>query len=311
MTENNHIKRVVVVLSGKGGVGKSTVACQLALSLAANADGDRPLNVGILDIDITGPSVPKICGVEQSSVMYAQDSTTWLPVEAQTGVDNVTLKVMSIAFLLNNAGDAVIWRGPRKDAMIRQFITNVAWGELDYLIVDTPPGTSDEHLTLCECLKDHLLVSKHVTQDEEESEFVGPVVGAVVVTTPQQVATDDVKKELSFCAKLKLRCLGVVENMSGFVCPHCEECHQIFSKGGGARLAAQYGVPFLGAIPIDPMISMLQDLGRRIGATTVTRSEVQATDSAKPHQTVSVLKIIVDSIITQTDRAEELMRQEQ
>ena len=328
MTESNCIKRVIIVLSGKGGVGKSTVACQLALSLAASSQpGERPLRVGILDIDITGPSVPKICGVEGASVLYGPDNTTWVPVEASTGLtsdstqtERVSVKVMSIAFLLNNTTDAVIWRGPRKDAIIRQFISNVIWGELDYLIVDTPPGTSDEHLTLCECLKDQLMVSSHVISQEKQRQVegeaaIGPVVGAVVVTTPQQVATDDVKKELSFCAKLKLRCLGVVENMSGFVCPSCATCTTIFGKGGGAQLAAQYGIPFLGAIPIDPMISMLQDLGRRIGDIS-TKSDVAMVDSettggsAKHNQTVFALQKIIHAILMQIDRAEESLRQQ-
>jgi Mrp family chromosome partitioning ATPase len=240
-------KHIIIVISGKGGVGKSTVACQLALSLAHA--GSR---VGVLDVDICGPSVPKICGIDAQSVKNSDKG--WIPAElANAGKADAPpgppLKVMSIAFLLPSANDAVVWRGPRKDAMIKQFIDNVIWGPLDYLIVDTPPGTSDEHLTLCEYLKGY-----------------SPT-GAVVVTTPQNVSTDDVRKELSFCAKLKLRCLGIVENMAGFVCPCCGEVSDIFSRGGGEKLAEMYETPFLGRIPIDPAISLAEDEGRYFAAT--------------------------------------------
>lgn len=245
------VKHIVVVLSGKGGVGKSTVACQLALALA----GVHRARVGILDVDICGPSVPKIVGAEDRPVTSGP-SGRWLPVALDlAGSDPDSdaagtaaaapppLKVMSIAYLLPSATDAVVWRGPRKDAMIKQFIEDVEWGDLDYLIVDTPPGTSDEHMTLCEALAQY------------------QPAGAIVVTTPQSVSTDDVRKELSFCAKLKLRVLGIVENMSGFVCPHCSECTAIFSKGGGRQLAAQYECPFLGEVPIDPAIAIAEDSG--------------------------------------------------
>uniref|UniRef100_A0A0A9WV55 Cytosolic Fe-S cluster assembly factor NUBP2 n=1 Tax=Lygus hesperus TaxID=30085 RepID=A0A0A9WV55_LYGHE len=156
---------------------------------------------------------------------------------------------MSIAYLLSSDKDAVVWRGPKKDAMIKQFINDVKWGSLDYLIIDTPPGTSDEHLTLCEILAEY-----------------NPT-GAVIITTPQEVATDDVKKELSFCHKLHIRCLGIVENMSGFVCPHCAHCTDIFSRGGGQRLAERYEVAYLGAIPIDPQLAIAEDQGRAFVTT--------------------------------------------
>ena len=237
-------RHVILVLSGKGGVGKSTVACQLAMALAHS---DPPQRVGILDVDICGPSVPKICGVERSSVTSGDNG--WEPVQALTPeqvAQGRSLGVMSIAFLLPSATDAVVWRGPRKDAMIKQFITNVNWGRLDYLIVDTPPGTSDEHMTLCEVLRGF-----------------NPT-GAVVVTTPQDVSTDDVRKELSFCAKLKMRCLGIVENMAGFACPCCGEVTDIFGRGGGEKLAEMYQCPFLGRIPIEPTVSLLEDQGKFI-----------------------------------------------
>lgn len=152
---------------------------------------------------------------------------------------------MSIAFLLGSPDDAVVWRGPKKHAMIRQFLEDVFWSDLDVLIVDTPPGTSDEHITLAELLK------------------LNPACdGAVIVTTPQGVSVSDVKKEINFCQKLSIPVLGVVENMSGFACPCCHEITYIFSQGGGAQLAVQYKVPFLGAIPIDPKLGECEEQGK-------------------------------------------------
>ncbi|KAI8080991.1 cytosolic Fe-S cluster assembly factor CFD1 [Thamnidium elegans] len=187
------IKNIVLVLSGKGGVGKSSVTTQLALSLV-----DQGKKVGVLDIDLTGPSIPRMLGLDGMKVHQA--SQGWVPVYADA---NQRLSCMSIGFLLTNKNDSVVWRGPKKNAMIKQFLQDVYWGELDYLLIDTPPGTSDEHIGIVEYLK----------------EFNPD--GAVIVTTPQGVAIADVRKEISFCNKVKLPILGVVENMSGFVCPHC------------------------------------------------------------------------------------------
>ena len=199
------VKRTILVLSGKGGVGKSTVATQLAFAFQ-NA-GQK---VGILDIDLCGPSVPKMLNLMDNEVHQCDEG--WLPVYT----DNTqTLAVMSIGFLLNNDNEAVVWRGPKKNAMIKQFLTDVAWRDRDILIIDTPPGTSDEHITVMESLRS-------VQVD-----------GAVLVTTPQAVAVGDVRREVTFCKKAKLKILGVVENMSGFVCPNCKDCTNIFSKGGG------------------------------------------------------------------------------
>lgn len=156
---------------------------------------------------------------------------------------------MSLGFLLRERGDAVVWRGPKKTAMVRQFLSDVLWGEIDYLLIDTPPGTSDEHISLAETLL--------------KNAFPGQVAGAVVVTTPQAVATADVKKELNFCTKTGINVIGVVENMSGFVCPNCSECTNVFSSGGGKVMAQEFGVRFLASVPIDPQFVMLVETGRK------------------------------------------------
>ncbi|KAI1197137.1 cytosolic Fe-S cluster assembly factor CFD1 [Nemania serpens] len=239
------IKHIVLVLSGKGGVGKSSVTTQLALSLSLSGH-----SVGVLDVDLTGPSMPRMFNIEDAKVTQAPGG--WLPVSVhaanpEKGVGE--LRCMSLGFLLRARGDAVVWRGPKKTAMIRQFLSDVLWGEMDYLLIDTPPGTSDEHISLAETLL-----------KEARS---GQVAGAVVVTTPQAVATADVRKELNFCAKTGIAVLGVVENMAGFVCPNCAECTDIFGKGGGQVMAADFNVPFLGRVPIDPQFVMLIETGRR------------------------------------------------
>ncbi|TAQ83969.1 hypothetical protein B7494_g7699 [Chlorociboria aeruginascens] len=192
------VKHIVLVLSGKGGVGKSSITTQLALSLSLSGH-----SVGILDIDLTGPSIPRLFNIETSKVTQAPGG--WIPVPVHTsdpasGIGS--LSCMSLGFLLKERGDAVVWRGPKKTAMVRQFLTDVLWGDLDYLLIDTPPGTSDEHISLAETLLKNALP--------------GQMAGAVVVTTPQSVSTADVKKELNFCAKTGINVIGVVENMSGF-----------------------------------------------------------------------------------------------
>lgn len=245
------VKNILLILSGKGGVGKSSVTTQLALSLALS--GKR---VGVLDIDLTGPSMPRFLGIEGRQVH--QSSNGWIPVyldpppslpkttASTDAIDSTTpgsLCCMSIGFLLKDRGDSVVWRGPKKTAMIRQFLTDVVWGDLDYLLIDTPPGTSDEHISIVEKLRDFPRVR-----------------GAVLVTTPQEVSTADVRKELSFCGKVGLAVRGVVENMSGYVCPCCEEVTYIFSSGGGEAMATRFGVPFLGKIPIEPkFVDMIED----------------------------------------------------
>jgi len=221
------IKHKVLVLSGKGGVGKSTFSAQLAFTLAASGR-----SVGLMDIDICGPSIPRMLGLVGQKVH--QSASGWSPVWL-----NENLGVMSIGFMLPGEDDAVIWRGPRKIGLIKQFLTDVDWGELDYLIIDTPPGTSDEHISIVQLLKE-----------------ASGVDGAVVITTPQEVAMADVRKELNFCAKTELPVLGVVENMSGFLCPCCGTRSDIFPAAGAgpAGMAASFGVPYLGALPIDPQL---------------------------------------------------------
>ncbi|MEN6537762.1 MAG: Mrp/NBP35 family ATP-binding protein, partial [Bryobacteraceae bacterium] len=191
------IKHKIVVLSGKGGVGKSTVAVNLAVSLGLAGN-----KVGILDVDIHGPSVPKMLHLED----HRLESNGQKLIPAEVG----NIKAISIGFLLQGADDAVIWRGPRKAGLIKQFVEEVNWGDLYYLIVDCPPGTGDEPLSVIQAL--------------------GNTDGAVVVTTPQDVALVDVRKSISFCQQLGLPVLGVIENMSGFVCPHCGEVADIFKS---------------------------------------------------------------------------------
>lgn len=222
------ISHKIVVLSGKGGVGKSTVAVNLAIGL--HLAGNR---VGLLDVDIHGPSIPTMLGLEKSQVLEGNGELQ--PVEL------AGMKVISLGFFLKDQDEAVIWRGPMKAGVITQFIRDVAWGELDYLIIDSPPGTGDEPLSVCQALEG--------------------ADGAVIVTTPQKVAAVDVRKSINFCHQLKLPVLGVIENMNGFVCPHCGEVTAVFRSGGGKQMADDMQVPFLGSVPIDPQIAEAGDSG--------------------------------------------------
>ena len=188
-----NIKHKILVLSGKGGVGKSTVAANLAVALSKSGN-----KVGLLDVDIHGPSIPTMFGLQDAAITPGKTENSITPIQISEN-----LKTMSIGFLLADKNDALIWRGPMKNSVIKQFLKDVEWGELDYLIADLPPGTGDEPLSLCQLIDD--------------------VDGAVVVTTPQEVALADVRKSINFCKKLKISVLGVIENMSGFVCPECGE----------------------------------------------------------------------------------------
>jgi Mrp family chromosome partitioning ATPase/predicted Fe-Mo cluster-binding NifX family protein len=225
------IGRKILVLSGKGGVGKSTVAANLAISLARAGK-----KVGLLDVDLHGPSIPKILGLDNRRL----DSNVTGRISPLQMGENLT--VVSVGFLLESDKDAVIWRGPRKFGLIRQFLKDVEWGRLDYLVIDSPPGTGDEPLAV--------------------AQLVGEGAWAVVVTTPQDVAIADVRRSVTFCNALHLRVAGIIENMSGLVCPHCGQSVDLFKTGGGERLAMEMGVPFLGRIPLDPRIVAGGDSGR-------------------------------------------------
>jgi Mrp family chromosome partitioning ATPase len=216
------IKHKILVLSGKGGVGKSTIAVNLAVALASSGR-----KVGLLDIDIHGPNVPKMLGAEGKRVGGGPD-------KLEPYIYSENLKLMSIGFLLQSPDSAVIWRGPLKWSVIKQFLKDVEWGELDYLVVDAPPGTGDEPLSIGQLIED--------------------ADGAIIVTTPQDVSILDVRKCVNFCRQLNLPVLGVVENMSGFACPHCGKTTDLFKKGGGEKMAVELGIPFLGAVPIDPAV---------------------------------------------------------
>jgi Mrp family chromosome partitioning ATPase len=229
------IKHKVLVLSGKGGVGKSTVAVNLATALAMAGK-----KVGLLDIDIHGPSVPQLLHIKNAQITGDEDGLCPVTIDYGDG----KLLVMSIGFLLPGRDDAVIWRGPRKFGLIRQFLKDVSWGELDYLVVDSPPGTGDEPLAVAELVED--------------------ADGAVIITTPQQVAVQDVRRCVMFCRDVNLPVLGVVENMSGFICPKCGEQLHIFGSDGGRKMAEEMGVPYLGPIPIEIEVVASGEQGRPI-----------------------------------------------
>nr|QSX72222.1 cytosolic Fe-S cluster assembly factor NUBP2 [Halisarca dujardinii] len=255
------VKHIILVLSGKGGVGKSTIASQVALALM-----DRGRKVGVLDVDLCGPSLPRMFGLEGKDIH--QSSAGWIPVYTDA---EKRLGVMSIGFLLEDKEDAVVWRGPKKNAMIKQFLTDVVWGEVDYLVIDTPPGTSDEHITVVENLRG-------LNPD-----------GVILVSTPQGVALADVQRELTFCRRTKLPVLGLVENMSGFVCPHCSECTNIFSTGGGQAFADKNGIPFLGTVPLDPTLAQCLEEGK---------SFVHTCRGSPSHDAVVAIAAKIDNDIT-------------
>lgn len=222
------VKHKIVVMSGKGGVGKTTVAANLACVLAEEGA------VGLVDADVTGPDIPKIMGVEDAHVKATETG-----MEPTVGPRDV--KVISMAQLVDR-DTAVVWRGPLKIKALKQMLSDVEWGELDYMVIDLPPGTSDEPLSIAQEIPD--------------------ADGAVVVTTPQEVALLDVRKSIAFAKAVKLRVLGIVENMSGMVCPHCGKTVDVFKVGGGEAAAKELGLPFLGRIPLDPRIVVGGDAGR-------------------------------------------------
>jgi ATP-binding protein involved in chromosome partitioning len=223
------IKNKLLVLSGKGGVGKSTVAVHLSVALS-----ERGFSTGLLDIDLHGPSIPQMLGLSGQKV--TAHGALLQPLSY-----NDKLKVMSMASIIGDQKTALIWRGPRKGGAIRQLLGDVLWGPLEFLVIDAPPGTGDEPLSVAQSI---------------------PGVKAIVVTTPQQVALQDVRRSLQFLDRVSLPILGIVENMSGLICPHCHEEIDLFKKGGGESLAREWGVPFLGRIPFDPGLVTEADAGR-------------------------------------------------
>lgn len=225
-----NIKHVIIVMSGKGGVGKSTVSSNLAAALSM-----KGYQTGIMDIDITGPNIPKMFGVEDEQ-LTVNEQRQLVPVTVPP-----SLKIMSMAFLLPEKDAPVMWRGPVKMGAIKQFIEDVCWGDLDYLVVDMPPGTGDEALSIVQ--------------------LIPKADGMVIVTTPQDVALLDSRKSLVFGAETHIPIIGIVENMSGFVCPHCGEVTNIFKSGGGEATAKDMNVQFLGRVPIEPGIVESGDSG--------------------------------------------------
>jgi ATP-binding protein involved in chromosome partitioning len=227
----NRIKHKIVVLSGKGGVGKSTVSVNIAVALALAGK-----KVGLLDVDVHGPSIPRLLSLQGSQPHMGEDFMEPVPWPYSPN-----LSVISLGFMLPSPEQAVIWRGPVKIGLIKQFVQDVCWGDLDFLVVDCPPGTGDEPLSALQTL--------------------GPEAMAVIVTTPQGVAVDDVRRSVSFCREVGNPVLGIVENMSGYACPHCGKVENIFNAGGGEALATEMGVPFLGRIPLDPEMVRAGDEG--------------------------------------------------
>lgn len=222
------IKHKILVGSGKGGVGKSTVAANLAVALMR-----RGYQVGLLDADITGPDIPKLLGIEDARLSGGPEGLQ--PASA------MGIKVVSMALLLESRNSAVVWRGPMKMSALKQFIQETNWGDLDFLIVDLPPGTSDEPISTIQLIPE--------------------IDGAVVVTTPQEVALLDSRKAVAMFQMMNVPVLGIVENMSGLVCPHCGECIDVFNRGDGEKAARELGVDFLGCIPIESDIGKLGDQG--------------------------------------------------
>jgi ATP-binding protein involved in chromosome partitioning len=224
----SHIKRKFIVMSGKGGVGKSSTAVNLAIALAL-----KGAQVGLMDVDLHGPDIPRMLGL--NGALDINEDQLLLP-KRYSG----NLTAVSVDSLTGGRDDALIWRGPVKYSVIQQFIGQVAWGSLDFLLIDAPPGTGDEPLTIAQTIPD---------------------AQAVIVTTPQEVSLSDVRKSINFCKTVKMPVFGLIENMSGLVCPHCDCQVDLFGTGGGERTAAQMDVPFLGKVPFDPEMVVCGDAG--------------------------------------------------
>jgi ATP-binding protein involved in chromosome partitioning len=225
------IKNKFIVLSGKGGVGKTSTSVNLAVALSK-----KGFKVGIMDVDLHGPDVPRMLGLE--GMLDLNENRKLNPMSYSEN-----LKAVSIESLTGNKDDAIIWRGPIKYSAIKQFIGDVEWGELDYLIIDSPPGTGDEPLTIAQTISD---------------------AKAIIVTTPQEVSLADVRKSINFCKTVKMEIFGLIENMSGFECPHCGKTINLYGSGGGEKTAQAMGVQFLGRIPFDPHVVQCGDSGTSI-----------------------------------------------
>ena len=246
----NKIGNIFIVMSGKGGVGKSSVSVNLTLALAK-----KGLKIGLMDIDIHGPDIPRMLGTQD--VLTTSSSQKLIPLEYTKN-----LKLISMESLMPSKDDAVIWRGPMKHAVIKQFIGDVDWGELDYLIIDAPPGTGDEPLSIAQTIKN---------------------AKAIIVTTPQEIALADVRKSIAFCKTVHLEITGIIENMSDSVCPHCGKEIKLFGSGGGEKMARSSNLPFLGRIPFDPNLVTCGDSGvpfiEKHPDTPVSHSFYNITDS--------------------------------
>jgi Mrp family chromosome partitioning ATPase/predicted Fe-Mo cluster-binding NifX family protein len=242
----SRIRNKLLVMSGKGGVGKSSVAAYLALGLAR-----RGFRVGLMDVDLHGPSIPHMLGLEGMCDVDREKQH----LSPMRYTDN--LGVMSIACLMPEPDAAIIWRGPVKHGVITQFVSDVEWGDLDYLVIDSPPGTGDEPLSVAQTVPD---------------------AQAVVVTTPQEVALADVRKSINFCRKANIEILGLVENMSGFVCPQCNAEVPLFSKGGGEKTAKQMNVRLLGNLPFDTSVVESGDAGKPVLEETASGPFIEALD---------------------------------
>jgi ATP-binding protein involved in chromosome partitioning len=225
------IKHKIAVMSGKGGVGKSTIAVNLAAAFAK-----KGFKTGVMDADVHGPNVPKMFGLEGKSLKFVKEGI--MPIETEEGI-----KVMSVGFLLSSQDVPIVWRGPAKTGAIKQLFAEVIWDDLDLLIIDNPPGTGDEPLTILQTI---------------------PLDGVVLITTPQSVVQEDVIKSVNLVKNLNIPIIGIIENMSGFVCPHCKNEIRIFGKGNGAKMAKEMDVPFLGILPLDVGTSAASDIGTPI-----------------------------------------------
>lgn len=257
----SRIKHVIIVLSGKGGVGKSTVSSNLAQSLSMMG-----LMTGIMDLDITGPNIPKMFHIEDERLTVEGEKL--VPVDVPP-----SLRVMSMAFLLPDKDSALMWRGPVKMGAVKQFVEDVQWGPLDYLVIDMPPGSGDEALSI--------------------AQLIPKADGAVIVTTPQEVALLDSRKSVTFAAQSHIPVIGIVENMSGFVCPHCGRAVDIFKSGDGEAAAKDMGVPFLGRIPLEPGMVESGDSGLPI--------VVRSPDSAAAKAFKAFVQKVVDIVERDTE----------